>query len=43
MKTVTKRDLVVKLSNETGRTQQQVFDVIQNTLDPVMRTMAAGD
>ena len=43
MKTVTKRDLVVKISNETGMTQQQVFDVIQKTLDSVTATLAAGD
>jgi len=43
MKTVTKRDLVVKISNETGMTQQQVFDVIQKTLDSVTTTLAGGD
>jgi nucleoid DNA-binding protein len=43
MKTVTKRDLVVKISNETGLTQQQVFDVIQKTLDSVTGALAGGD
>lgn len=43
MKTATKRDLVVKISNETGMTQQQVFDVIQKTLDTITQTLAAGD
>lgn len=43
MKTVTKRDLVVRISNETGMTQQQVFDVIQKTLDTVTATLAGGD
>ncbi len=43
MNTVTKRDLVVRISNETGMTQQQVFDVIQKTLDMVTATLAAGD
>ena len=32
MKTATKRDLVIKISNETGMTQQQVFDVIQKNI-----------
>ena len=36
MATVTKRDLVVKVSNETGLTQQQVFSVIQKTLDEIV-------
>ena len=35
MSTITKRDLVVRISNETGLTQQQVFDVVQKTLDAV--------
>lgn len=41
--TVTKRDLVVKISNETGLTQQQVFDVIQRLLDSVTASLAAND
>lgn len=41
--TVTKRDLVVKISNETGLTQQQVFDVIQRLLDSVTTSLAAND
>ena len=43
MKTVTKRDLVVQISNETGMTQQQVFDVIQKTLDTITKTLSGGD
>jgi len=43
MATVTKRDLVVKISNQTGLTQQQVFDVIQQTLDNVTESLASGD
>ena len=43
MKTATQRDLMVKISNETGMTQQQVFDVIQKTLDTITQTLAAGD
>ncbi len=30
---MTKRDLVIRISNETGLTQQEVLDVIQKTLD----------
>jgi nucleoid DNA-binding protein len=41
--TVTKRDLVVKISNETGLTQQQVFDVIQRTLDSVTESLASNN
>ena len=43
METITKRDLVVKISNKTGLTQQQVFDVIQNTLDTITATLANND
>ncbi len=43
MQTITKRDLVVKISNETGMTQQQVFNVIQNTLDTIIGSLAGGD
>jgi nucleoid DNA-binding protein len=42
MATVTKRDLVVRISNETGLTQQQVFDVLQKTLDAVTADLAQG-
>ena len=34
---------LLKISNETGMTQQQVFDVIQKTLDTITQTLAAGD
>lgn len=43
MATITKRDLVIKISNETGLTQQQVFDVIQNALDSITDSLASGD
>ena len=43
MATITKRELVIKLSNETGLTQQQVFDVIQGTLDSITEALANGD
>ena len=43
MATVTKRELVIKVSNETGLTQQQVFDVIQRTFDSITEALSAGD
>lgn len=43
MATITKRELVIKISNETGLTQQQVFDVIQKTLDSITDALASGD
>jgi len=43
MATITKRDLVVRISNETGLTQQQVFDVVQSTLDAVTEELARGN
>lgn len=42
-KTITKRELVMKVSNETGLTQQQVFDVIQRTLDSITDELAQGN
>jgi nucleoid DNA-binding protein len=43
MATLTKRDLVVQISNETGMVQHQVFDVIQKTLDHITNALANGD
>ncbi len=43
MATITKRDLVVKISNDTGQTQQQVFAVVQDFLDTVTGFLADGD
>ena len=43
MANLTKRDLVVKISNETGLVQHQVFDVIQKTLDHITDSLASGD
>ena len=43
MSTITKRDLVVRISNETGLMQQQVFDVVQKTLDAVTLELAQGN
>ena len=43
MGTLTKRELVVKISNETGLVQKQVLDVIQKTLDSITDALAKGD
>jgi nucleoid DNA-binding protein len=41
--TLTKRDLVIRISEETGRMQHEVFDIIQKTLDCIAQTLAQGD
>ena len=43
MATITKRELVMKVSSETGLTQQQVFDVVQRTMDSITDALANGD
>jgi len=40
---LTKRELVVKISNETGLVQHQVFEVVQRTLDHITDALAQGD
>jgi nucleoid DNA-binding protein len=42
MPNLTKRDLVVKISNETGLVQHQVFEVIQKTLDQITTALSKG-
>jgi nucleoid DNA-binding protein len=39
---LTKRDLVIRISEETGLIQTQVFDVVQKTLDYIAETLAKG-
>ncbi|MBI1842798.1 MAG: integration host factor subunit beta [Verrucomicrobia bacterium] len=39
---LTKRDLVTRISNETGLVQQQVLDVVQKTLDYIRESVAKG-
>src|SRR4051812_48957163 len=39
---MTKRDLVVRISEETGLVQQQVLDVVQKTLDYISEAVAQG-
>jgi len=41
--TLTKRDLVVRISNDTALVQQQVFDVVQKTLDYIAEALSKGD
>jgi nucleoid DNA-binding protein len=42
MANLTKRDLVMQISKQTGLTQQEVFSVIQLTLDGVTEALATG-
>jgi nucleoid DNA-binding protein len=39
---MTKRDLVVLISEETGLVQQQVLEVVQKTLDHICDALADG-
>ncbi len=41
--TLTKRDLVVRISEDTGLIQQQVLDVVQKTLDYIAEALAKGE
>lgn len=41
--TLTKRDLVVRISEETGFTQLQVLDVVQRTLNYIAEALARRD
>ena len=43
MANLTKRDLVVAISNETGLIQSDVFNVIQKTLDHITEALAKGE
>ena len=38
--TLTKRDLVIRISEETGIVQQKVLDVVQKTLDYISEALA---
>ena len=42
MANLTKRDLVVRISNETGMVQQDVLNVIQKMLDYLTENLAEG-
>ena len=41
--TLTKRDIVIRISEETGLIQSQVFEVVQKTLDQIAEALAKGD
>src|SRR6185503_7118090 len=41
--TLTKRDLVMRISEETGIVQQQVLLIVQKTLDSIAQAVAKGD
>jgi len=43
MGTLTKRDLVVQISQDTGEVQQTVFRVVQLTLDHITEALARGE
>ena len=40
---MTKRDLVVRIADETGLIQQDVFAVIQKTLDYIVESLNKGE
>ncbi len=39
---MTKRDLVINISEETGMVQQQVLEILQRTLDHISNAVAKG-
>src|SRR5947208_15292554 len=41
--TLTKRDLVIRISSDTHVPQQQVLDVVTKTLDYIAEALAKGD
>jgi nucleoid DNA-binding protein len=43
MSTVTKRDLIVELSNRTGLTQTQTFDFFQKAVDLIAEELGKGN
>ena len=40
---MTKRDIVVRIADETGLIQQKVHDVVQKTLDCIVESLAQGE
>ena len=40
---LTKRDLIVRISEETGVIQTQVYSVVQKTLDHIAEALAKGN
>ncbi len=43
MATITKRDLVIKLSTQSGLTQVQVQNILQGFLDEISQSLINGD
>ena len=43
MSNITKRDLVVELSDRTGQTQAEVLEVFQAALELIAEKLSAGD
>ena len=43
MATITKRDLVITLSNRTGLTQREVFSVIQGLIEEMTSSLSKND
>ncbi len=41
--TLTKRDLVLRICEDTGLVQQQVFDIVQRTFDHIVKALANGE
>jgi nucleoid DNA-binding protein len=41
--TLTKRDLVLRICEDTDLVQQHVFDIVQRTLDHVIKALAKGE
>lgn len=40
---MTKRELVVRISQETGMVQQEVLDIVQRTLDYISEAVSRGE
>jgi nucleoid DNA-binding protein len=43
MATLTKRDIVLQISSETGLVQHSVLEIVQKTLDIITESVAKGD
>ena len=41
--TLTKRDLVLRICEDTGLVQQHVFDIVQRTFDHIIKALAKGE
>jgi nucleoid DNA-binding protein len=41
--TLTKRDLVLRICEDTGMVQQQAAEVVQGTFDHIIKALAQGD